>query len=213
MLSFSRFISYILYVKYYVRVFFQFGLVIPKYYIDRSVKLFGLRNISIGIDTQILDRSILNTFPNPYGSPFRLKFAKGNILIGDRTKIKNDVKIYTYNGVVHIGDNCTINPFSVLYGHGGIQIGSNTLIAAGTIIVASNHNYKRRDICVAQQGITAKGIKIGDDVWIGANCTILDGSIIPDGVVIGSNSTVRGTLNPYSIYVGSPAVKISERNG
>jgi acetyltransferase-like isoleucine patch superfamily enzyme len=55
------------------------------------------------------------------------------------------------------------------------------------------------------------GIIIEDDVWIGANCAILDGSIIRKGAVIGANSLVYGEMPEYSVCVGSPARKIGER--
>ena len=55
------------------------------------------------------------------------------------------------------------------------------------------------------------GIKIGNDVWIGANCVILDGSVIPNGCVIGAGTIVRGRLEEYNVYCGNPIKKISER--
>ena len=48
------------------------------------------------------------------------------------------------------------------------------------------------------------GIVIEDDVWIGANCVLLDGATLRQGCVIGAGSIVRGEIKPYSINVGTP---------
>jgi len=50
-----------------------------------------------------------------------------------------------------------------------------------------------------------KGVDIGHDVWIGRNVSIQPGSVIGNGCVIGQGSLVRGTLEPYGIYAGTPA--------
>lgn len=55
------------------------------------------------------------------------------------------------------------------------------------------------------------GIKIDDDVWIGANTTVLDGAVIGKGVVIGANSLVKGNLKPYCVYAGNPLKQIGTR--
>jgi virginiamycin A acetyltransferase len=52
---------------------------------------------------------------------------------------------------------------------------------------------------------------VGNDVWIGQNATILPGAKIGDGVIIGANSMVGGTVEPYSIVVGNPAKTIKKR--
>ena len=48
------------------------------------------------------------------------------------------------------------------------------------------------------------GIVIEDDVWIGANCTILEGARIGQGAVVTAGSVVKGVLEPYGVYAGSP---------
>ena len=52
---------------------------------------------------------------------------------------------------------------------------------------------------------------IGNDVWIGQNATILPGTHIDDGVIIGANSVVGGHIEPYSIVAGNPAKLIRKR--
>ena len=52
---------------------------------------------------------------------------------------------------------------------------------------------------------------VEDDVWVGANCVILDGAILRKGCVVGAGSLVRGELEAYSINVGNPLAVIGYR--
>jgi acetyltransferase-like isoleucine patch superfamily enzyme len=87
-----------------------------------------------------------------------------------------------------------------------IKIGNNVLIGPGTVINTANHNFERIDIPIKSQGITEKPIIIEDDVWIGANCTILGGTKIGAHSVIGAHSLVKGDIPPYSVAYGVPCI-------
>jgi acetyltransferase-like isoleucine patch superfamily enzyme len=101
----------------------------------------------------------------------------------------------------------------VLYTGNGIKIGEGVLIAANCTLAPTNHEYRDKHKTIKEQRFmdSKGGIVIEDDVWVGANCVILDGSIIRKGAVIGANSMVNGEIPEYSIYVGSPARKVGER--
>jgi acetyltransferase-like isoleucine patch superfamily enzyme len=61
-------------------------------------------------------------------------------------------------------------------------------------------------------GSTSRGpIVIGDDVWIGANCSILDGVTIGRGAVVAANSVVNSNVDEYAIVGGTPAVPLGSR--
>ena len=55
------------------------------------------------------------------------------------------------------------------------------------------------------------GIVIEDDVWIGANCVILDGAILRQGCVIGAGAIVRGEIAAYTVHAGNPLRQIGMR--
>lgn len=84
-------------------------------------------------------------------------------------------------------------------------------IAAHTVIIPANHNFDRMDLPISRQGLTTKGINIGNDVWIGANVVILDGVEIGDGCVIGASSVVTKSIPNNSVAVGNPAKVIKSR--
>lgn len=129
----------------------------------------------------------------------------GNITIGDANEFHQGVLLMTYGGSISIGSECSINPYTVLYGHGGLTIGNNVLIAAHTVIVPSNHIFSRVDIPISQQGERSNGIVISDDVWIGAGCRILDGVTIGRGAVIAAGSVVNRSVPAYEVHGGVPA--------
>lgn len=135
----------------------------------------------------------------------------GKIEIGKKTQILDGVILLTCGGDIIIGENCSINPYTIIYGVGGIKIGDNVLIAGHCMIIPNNHNFSDKNILITKQGCTAKGIIIEDDVWIGHGCSILDGVIVGKGSVIAAGSVVSKSVEPYSVMAGIPAKKIKER--
>ena len=112
---------------------------------------------------------------------------------------------------ISIGNNCTIHPYCVLYGLGGLKIGNWVRMAAHTVIIPANHIYKNPDIPISKQGLTMEGVEIKDDVWIGANAVIRTGIIIGKGSIIGANAVVLEDVPSLSIVVGNPGRVIKNR--
>lgn len=136
---------------------------------------------------------------------------KGRITIGDYSVVYPYAILDACGGAISIGRECTVNPFCVLYGHGGLKIGNHVRIAAHTVMIPANHKFDVVGIPICQQGQSKKGIVIEDDVWIGANVTILDGVKIGSGSIVGAGSVVTKDIPPRSIAVGNPARVIRER--
>jgi len=135
----------------------------------------------------------------------------GMLTLGKDSFIHDNVIIDTQDGIIEIEDNVSINPFTVIYGHGGIIIRSNTRIATSTVIVASNHIFESKEILIRNQGVVNKGIVIGNDVWIGANVVVLDGVEIGNGCVIGASTLISRDTKEFGVYVGNPAKLIRFR--
>ncbi len=69
------------------------------------------------------------------------------IEIGDNTVLKSYSMLITHpGGFIKIGRNCSVNPFCVLYGHGGLEIGNDVRIATHTVFIPANHNFESLDI-------------------------------------------------------------------
>ena len=134
----------------------------------------------------------------------RVSFGN-HISFDDNVEVRNRTKTDSY-----IGNNVSINRNAVIRGY--FKIGNDVAIAPNCTIIGANHNFQRTDIAIKQQGVSNRGgIIIEDDVWIGANCVVLDGVTIGKGSVIGAGSIVTKSIPPYSIAVGNPCKVIKSR--
>jgi virginiamycin A acetyltransferase len=137
------------------------------------------------------------------------------LVVGAHSMIDAFVKVKFSGGLgdIFIGERTFLNSGCALYSGNGITIGNDVLIAANTTLAPTNHNFTRRDIPMRMQGFTRSkgGIHIEDDVWIGANCVILDGAILRQGCIVAAGSVVRGELSAFSINAGIPAIPLKYR--
>lgn len=121
--------------------------------------------------------------------------------------------VYLWGNDIEIGDNVDIGIGTIIYSKNGIRIGNNTNIAGQCYIIDSNHGTKK-DRLIREQADDAapNGIYIGDDVWIGAQCSILKGAQIEKGAVIGAQTMVNKPVPAYAIVAGTPFKIIKYRN-
>jgi acetyltransferase-like isoleucine patch superfamily enzyme len=81
------------------------------------------------------------------------------------------------------------NPGIYINASGGIVLGNNVNIGQNTILTSTNHyKYDHR------KKSHTKGISIGDNVWIGANVSIVAGTTIGDNVTIGAGCFIKGNI-------------------
>ncbi|MFK0335023.1 acyltransferase [Rhizobium sp. NPDC090275] len=142
----------------------------------------------------------------------KLRYRHGKIEIGDRLFTECGVVLDAQSGKIEIGNNVSLNDYSIVLGHGGVRIGDNTRIAAHVVIVSFEHSYEDATVLIKDQPIKKGRVEIGRDVWIAAGAKVLAGSNIADGCVIGANSVVKGATEPFGVYVGSPARLVKKRN-
>lgn len=137
------------------------------------------------------------------------------IVVGAHSVIDSFVKVKPAGGSgdLIIGAHVVINSGCVLYTGQGIHIGNHVAIAANCTFAPVNHAYKDKSRLIREQGFLPGkgGIVIEDDVWIGANCVLLDGTILRRGCVLGAGSVVRGELAAYIVYAGQPLREVGER--
>ena len=137
--------------------------------------------------------------------------GKSKIALGDGVTIMHGSQLITHNGSITIGRGTAVNRFSILYGQGGLTIGSNCLIGAMCVFVPANHRFDDPRIPIRQQGETRQGIVIGDNCWLGTRVTVLDGVTIGDNCVIGAGAVVTRSIAADSIAVGVPARVVRSR--
>ena len=131
------------------------------------------------------------------------------IEIGDFAVIDAFVKIKPAGGTgdVTIGTHSVVNSGCVIYSGNGVTIGQHVAIAANCTFASANHAFDDPDTLIMKQGFAPSrgGIRIEDDVWIGANTVLLDGAWVRQGAVIAAGAVVRGEIPPYGVAAGVPA--------
>lgn len=139
------------------------------------------------------------------------------IIVGDNVTIAK-YSILSCTGVIAnkglgicIGNNSAIGAHSFLGGQGGIKIGSDVIMGPHVKIFSENHNYNLPDIIIRRQGESRKGIRIGDNCWVGAGVTILDGVSISNGCIVAAGSVVTDSIPENSVVAGVPAKIIKSR--
>jgi acetyltransferase-like isoleucine patch superfamily enzyme len=116
-------------------------------------------------------------------------------------------------GMIEIGENCFIGELCSITANGSnVKIGNGVLVGPGTVMHTIDHCFARTDMPIWKQGVYPKPIIIEDDVWIGANCTILAGARIGAHSVIGAHSLIIGNIPPFSIAYGIPCKVHRYRN-
>lgn len=166
--------------------------------IENGVRLRFANNIRLGPGVYLDHGTYLHACPN-------------GITIGDGTFVMNHAELHVYNfrGIPHagirIGKNSLIGEFTVIRGQGGVNIGNRVYTSPLVQIAAVNHVFDDPTRPFVEQGITAQGITIGDDVWIGAGAVITDGVTVGKGAVVAAGAVVTKDVPPHSVVGGVPA--------
>ena len=137
---------------------------------------------------------------------------RGVITLGDRTRVDRGVLLHPYGGRIETGIDVYLGPYTIVYGHGGVVIGKDTLISMHCRILSSNHAIPPAGTIIRSQADVPRATRIGRDVWLGAGVTVLGGVTIGDGCVVGAGAVVTRDLPAYSIAVGVPATVRGQRS-
>lgn len=172
--------------------------------IEHNVRLLSPANIRLGEKVYIDAGCYLNALP-------------GGISIGAGTSLMHGTifHVFNYRDLPHagitVGKNCFFGEYTCIRGQGGVKIGDGVYTGTQVQIAAVNHVFADPNQFIKDQGITADGITIEDDVWLGSGVTIVDGVTIGKGTIVGAGAVVSKNIPPYSIAVGVPARVIGDR--
>ena len=141
--------------------------------------------------------------------------AKGStnrgIIIGNGVFLGRNTILSCKNGNIDLGEEANIGFNVEIFSAADVRVGARTLIAAYTYLVGGDHLYDRVDVPVLQQGRTARGIDVGENVWLGAHVVVTDGSRIGRDAVIGAGAVVTGDVPEFNIAAGVPARLVRDR--
>lgn len=121
-----------------------------------------------------------------------------------------DVFISGYQNL-KIGKNFSCHRWSYFSAEGGLTIGSDVSIAHGCSILTSEHIYDSQKISIKKQGVKFKKVIIGDNVWVGANVTILAGAHIPSDSIIAAGSLVNKSFLANNIIIGGVPARVLKK--
>jgi acetyltransferase-like isoleucine patch superfamily enzyme len=152
-------------------------------------------------------------FRNSFIYPGTKIYGAKNIKISRDVAIRENCYLNApKGGFINIGEDVFIGMFCVIDGTGGVDIGNGVAISYHCRLVSSSHIYDDIFKPSGEQGLTRKGIKIEDNVWLGANVTVLDGITVGEGAVVGAGSVVTQDIPRFAIAVGVPAKVIKYKN-
>jgi acetyltransferase-like isoleucine patch superfamily enzyme len=166
--------------------------------IEKGVRLRFATNIRLGRGVYLDEGVYLHACP-------------GGIEIGDGTLIMHHAELHVYNfrdlphAGIRIGRDSLIGEFNVLRGQGGISIGDRVYTSPLVQLAAVDHVFADPARPFIEQGITAQGIVVEDDVWIGAGAIITDGVRVGQGAVVAAGAVVTQDVPPHTVVAGVPA--------
>ncbi len=173
--------------------------------IGRGAQIFFPAHITLGNEVVIGPYCVINGL------------SSEGVRFGDRVHVREYTWIQATSQMqdpgkgLEIGENTYIGPSCYIGAGGGISIGKNVLMGACVHLLAENHQFENPAKNIREQGVSRKGIRIGDDVWIGNQSIILDGIQVGNGSVIAAGSVVTHDVAPFTVVAGNPARVLRER--
>ncbi len=119
--------------------------------------------------------------------------GEGTVTIREGTRVTVET-----GGRLLIGNDVGINRNCYIAVHEEIVIGNNTIFGPGVVVVDQDHDFRDPGGLKAGRYKTGR-IRIGNNVWIGANAVVLRNTDIGDNSVIGAGCVVRGNVEPGSV--------------
>ncbi|HSH88949.1 MAG TPA: acyltransferase [Ramlibacter sp.] len=162
-------------------------------------QLWRLRGARLGAKTQVGVRCVIE-------QPWRLAS-------GERVRIEHGayIKLVGAQASVTLGDATFIGCGCELDISQALTIGSHVLIAPGCFITDHGHRHAA-GVHIDAQGVDARPVRIGNDVWLGARVVVLPGVTIGDGAIVGAGAVVTRDVAPGAVVAGVPAVPIGRRS-
>jgi acetyltransferase-like isoleucine patch superfamily enzyme len=132
--------------------------------------------------------------------------------LGRGTVVSSFCKIKVAAGVLRTGEKCGFAcGCFVATGRAGIEIGDHVIFGPNVSVIGVNYRYQSLETPLDEQGLTSIGIRIGRNVWIGANSVILDGTVIGDNCIVAAGSVMNRRFPSNCIIQGNPAKVVLRR--
>ncbi len=170
-----------------------------KVFLGSNVKVLNKSNFSFGSNVTIESHCILDGYAS------RKIILGNNSKIGMYSKLLSTSHLATYGKGLVMGNNSAVGDFCHFGATGGITIGKDVIMGSYVSFHSENHNFADTSKLIREQGVNSKGIVVGNNVWVGAKVTFLDGCVVGDNSVVAAGAVVNGVFPANSVIGGIPA--------
>lgn len=125
--------------------------------------------------------------------------------IGHHSDVRGSVRVF-YPANLTLGNHSVLAEGIDCYNMAPLTIGDFTIVSQRVYLCGGTHDYT-----IASHPLVVRPVTIGTNVWIAAEAMVAPGCTVADGCVIGARALVFGTLEPWSVYSGNPAIRIKTR--
>ena len=167
----------------------------------RNLTLRHAHKIELGDGVVIDDQAVLD--------------AKGDgnkgIILGERVYVGRNSIVYCKGGDMELGARTNLSSNCVLFSSNDLRVGTGTMIAAYCYLLSGGEYDPKSGVPYADQnGMETKGpCIIGDNCWLGARVTILDGTNLGANSVVAASAVVKGSHPSESRIGGIPAKSLT----
>jgi acetyltransferase-like isoleucine patch superfamily enzyme len=170
-----------------------------KVFIGRNTKILNKSNYVFGKSITIDNHCLLDGFSSE-------KIILGDcVKIGAFSKLTSTSHFSKYGIGLKIGNNSAIGDYTHFGAAGGIEIGNDVIMGSYVSFHSENHNFSDTEKLIREQGVTSKGIKLGNNIWVGAKVTFLDGCVVGNNSVVAAGAVVNGVFPDNVVIGGVPA--------
>jgi acetyltransferase-like isoleucine patch superfamily enzyme len=175
-----------------------------KIFVGNNTKIVNSKNIVFGKSVTIAKHCFLDGFSSE-------KIVMGDcVKIGAFSTLTSTSHFSKYGKGLTIGNNSAVGQFTEFGAAGGIEIGDDVIMGSYVSFHSENHNFSDSEKRIREQGVTSKGIKLGNNIWVGAKVTFLDGCIVGNNSVVAAGAVVNGVF-PDNVVIGGVPAKIIKR--
>lgn len=187
--------------------FFSFGRkkIAKDVFIGKNVKVIEKKHLTIGKKSKLQDGVYIDALSREGVS------IGEHVIIGRNTRIECTGGLQSIGKGVKIGNRTTFGNDCMFGAAGGIEIGDDVVAGQYIRFHSENHKFDNIDTLIREQGVSHKGIKLGNNCWIGAGAVFLDGTELGDGCVVAANAVVNKKFEKDSVIAGVPAKLIRKR--
>jgi acetyltransferase-like isoleucine patch superfamily enzyme len=135
----------------------------------------------------------------------------GRLILGRWVHIGDGTALRCHEGTLSVGDKVVFGRNNVVNAYLDISIGTASIIADMVYVTDFDHAFVDASVPIKDQGIVKSPVRIGADVWLGVKVTVLRGTTVGDGSVVGANAVVSRDVPANGVAVGVPARVVHDR--